>query len=795
MARTRVRRVLLVACTLSVFLAAPAALAAPDDTVVVSQSLDTERVEPGGSVSVEVDVDVDDVDAPAIDVALPENWTLSVEDDDGARTGADGTAWLWTDGDDHAVEFVVSVPRSAQSGEYELRATGSAIYDETGERITDTTTDTVTVSGEPEIPPPTADAGSNRTVGADARVELNASDSADPVGDGLTYRWAQVGGPNVTLADADTATPEFAAPATAEPRTLAFDLTVTDGANRTATDRVAVTVEQRNRAPAVDAGANRTAEPGTEIRLAGNGTDPDGDALSYGWEQVAGPTVSLSANDTAAPRFEVPEATEPTPLRFELTASDGNATATDTVTVTAAGSPPPTADAGANRSVEAGTRVELDGTGSEAVVGSPAYAWTQTDGPSVSLGGDASPTPAFTAPSVEDRAVLTFELAVTDGRNRTDADATTVVVAPAPDSSDDAESDDDSAGGDEESASDSGGVDDDTNDRDSDDSDGPSGGSSGGADSGGDSDDADAPPREPHVSVDRPDGRSAVVSIAGETDEGRIEVEPNVTVGTLTYERVTFASARTPATLRVAEPERKTAENAGIRSLGTVTTDADGESGVTLTVSVPASRLDEANASALAAYRDVNGTATAVNTTRLDDGGERYRYRVATAAPATLTIGVPSAALSVTDVRANRSTVAVGDRVSVAVEVANAGKRAGNETVRLTGLGDERTRTLAVPAGDRATATAVHRFAEPGTYTVGAGGENVTVTVESGTTTPATPATTSGGATSTTDGSDRPTAAATASESGSTAADGTGFGVLVALLAVVVAALLARRRT
>ncbi|MBX0294860.1 PKD domain-containing protein [Haloarcula nitratireducens] len=783
MSGTRVRRVLLVACTLSVFVAAPAALAAPDGTVVVSQSLGTERVAPGGSVPVEVAVDVDDVDAPAIDVALPENWTLSVEDGDGARTGADGTAWLWTDGDDHAVEFVLGVPRNASIGEYELRATGSAIYDETGERVTDTTTDTLTVSGEPEMAPPTADAGANRTVGPAERVELNASDSADPVGDGLTYRWTQVGGPNVTLSDADTATPGFAAPETAEPRTLAFDLTVTDGANRTATDRVAVTIERRNRAPVADAGANRTAEPGAEIRLAGNGTDPDGDALSYGWEQVAGPTVSLSANDTAAPRFEVPEATGPTPLRFELTVGDGNATATDTVTVTAAGSPP-TADAGASRSVEAGARVELDGTGSEAVVGPPAYAWTQSDGPSVSLGGDASPTPAFTAPSVSDRTAFTFELTVTDARNRTATDSTTVVVAPASDSGGDAGSDGDGgSSGDARGGSD----DSDRGDRGSDGGDEPSGGSA----DGGDTDDADAPPREPRVSVSRPDGRSAVVGIAGATGEGRVEVAPNVTVGNLTYERVAFAPARTPATLRVAEPERASAENAGVRSLGTVTTDAGGESGVTLTVSVPASRLDAEDASLVTAYRQENGTAAAVNTTRLDGDDERYRYRVETAEAANLTIGVPRAALSVTDVRANRSTAAVGEPVGVTVEVANAGERAGNETVRLTGLGDERTRTLAVPAGGRAAATVVHRFSDPGTYTVGAGGENVTVDIESGTT--ETPATASGGATATADAVDRSTA--TAGESEPTAADGPGFGVPVALLAVVVAALLARRRT
>jgi hypothetical protein len=75
----------------------------------------------------------------------------------------------------------------------------------------------------------------------------------------------------------------------------------------------------------------------------------------------------------------------------------------------------PSANAGADQTVNEGTLVTLDGSSSSDTDGTIAsYAWTQTAGPSVTLSDDTAAMPTFTAPEVDADTVLTFELVVTD---------------------------------------------------------------------------------------------------------------------------------------------------------------------------------------------------------------------------------------------------------------------------------------------------------------------------------------------------------------------------------------------
>jgi hypothetical protein len=78
---------------------------------------------------------------------------------------------------------------------------------------------------------------------AGATVQLDGSASVDPSGLPLTYRWAQVVGPPVALAGADTATPSFVVPAT--PISLSFTLTVSDGLATSSPAVVIVDVAQK----------------------------------------------------------------------------------------------------------------------------------------------------------------------------------------------------------------------------------------------------------------------------------------------------------------------------------------------------------------------------------------------------------------------------------------------------------------------------------------------------------------------------------------------------------------------
>jgi len=89
---------------------------------------------------------------------------------------------------------------------------------------------------------------------------------------------------------------------------------------------------------------------------------------------------------------------------------------------------PPTADAGADQTVDEGDSVTLDASGSDDSDGDQlGYSWTQTGGPSVTLSDAAVAQPTFTAPDVGSETTLTFEVEVSDGQ-ASDIDTVNVTV-------------------------------------------------------------------------------------------------------------------------------------------------------------------------------------------------------------------------------------------------------------------------------------------------------------------------------------------------------------------------------
>jgi len=86
----------------------------------------------------------------------------------------------------------------------------------------------------------------------------------------------------------------------------------------------------------------------------------------------------------------------------------------------------PVADAGSDQTVEVGTTVQLDGSGSnDADSDMLTYSWLQTDGPAVTLSDVASATPVFTP---TEPGGYVFVLTVNDGTVDSDADTVLVTV-------------------------------------------------------------------------------------------------------------------------------------------------------------------------------------------------------------------------------------------------------------------------------------------------------------------------------------------------------------------------------
>ena len=320
------------------------------------------------------------------------------------------------------------------------------------DRLGASDTDDVSIIWEAPNALPVANAGPDlalRTVRPGATqipqaLSLDGAPSSDADGDALTYRWAQVAGPTLSLAPGSSLTdvaPQFEAPD--QEGTFTFELIVNDGFGDSPADQVDVVYTFfDNEAPTVDAGPNQTLDQAVgnvTVALSASGTDAENDALTFAWSQVSGPTVTLSDATAPAPSFtfDMTGQTSDVVLVFSVTSNDGQLSSiAEEVTIRLTPNAVPIADAGADQSITrltADTVVTLDGNAStDGDADQLSYAWTQVSGPAVTLSDSSSPTPSFSFNPGSDTASQTFvfDLVVNDGRVDSAADRVEIVAVP-----------------------------------------------------------------------------------------------------------------------------------------------------------------------------------------------------------------------------------------------------------------------------------------------------------------------------------------------------------------------------
>jgi hypothetical protein len=192
-----------------------------------------------------------------------------------------------------------------------------------------------------------------------------------------------------------------------------------------------VTTAPTNMTPTANAGADKSITlPTNTVTLTGSGTDPDGTISSYQWTQQSGPsTATMTAATTTTMNVSALVAGT---YVFRLKVTDnGGLSGTDDVTVTVTGTistnTPPTANAGADKTITLPTNtVSLTGSGTDAGGSISSYAWTQQSGPSTATVSGAAST-VLTASGLV-AGTYVFRLKVTDNGGLTATDDVSVIV-------------------------------------------------------------------------------------------------------------------------------------------------------------------------------------------------------------------------------------------------------------------------------------------------------------------------------------------------------------------------------
>lgn len=156
------------------------------------------------------------------------------------------------------------------------------------DRAADSAVDEVVITvGNAGNLPPIANAGINAIVAVGASVNLDGSNSSDPEGTDLIYKWTLSSKPdasNAMLSNVISVRPSFVADTAGA---YVIQLIVNDGSADSAVNEVVITAKTQNIRPIANAGDDKIVAASATITIdGGTSFDPNGDTLRYFWSVI-----------------------------------------------------------------------------------------------------------------------------------------------------------------------------------------------------------------------------------------------------------------------------------------------------------------------------------------------------------------------------------------------------------------------------------------------------------------------------------------------------------------------------
>ncbi|XPV77990.1 MAG: PKD domain-containing protein [Desulfovibrio sp.] len=258
----------------------------------------------------------------------------------------------------------------------------------------------------------------------DARITspVDVSNTGGPAvltaaaGAGYTYYWEQVGGPSVTLLNADSRQATFDTSGLADGTVLSFKVIVTDEYG--VSSEVVTTITVRKSPVVVFESFPAHTKGGTYAYLSIKSVV----GAEYHWEQIAGANATYYSTEYNTFDFWMPEVGDSVTFKVTVTNVYG---LSGSGTITIDRDLPPVAVAGPDQTVSEGDSIILSADGSSEPNGDGlAYFWTQSSGPIVTLTNANESNSTFVVPNMmSGSGSLVFDLRVMDpgGQNGTDS--------------------------------------------------------------------------------------------------------------------------------------------------------------------------------------------------------------------------------------------------------------------------------------------------------------------------------------------------------------------------------------